>query len=438
MLKGEWSGGAGQRFGFVLIVLFWTALGEDLPGGGWRFWYEQELFGMPAYYFYLAATLALLLPLLLPTPSRALISALRSARLTPWVVVAWAALVLALIRALVDGAPDPFVDWRDLFVLAVVAAMAFRWLAAQPWRNWALIDIAVGYGLVSLVYLAIWAFGGGVTILGVRVPTFHSALLYMNVFAGLALVLVWATTIRQAPVAYGVLVRLGAITNSVVVLLSLRRSWWLAWGVGMAVVLYSLLKRRWERGRGALGLSLALVGVVVAAFVLLGTETVLARLESFLPGSDNEFSATNEDHFNDIRDAIQVVGREPIIGYGIGQFYETNLTANWKSESFDVHNALLHAWLKFGLIGAAAYLGFHIAWIRSSWRLSRSDDTFAPGLAAAALYIAGNMLGTVVGTWPYRSVQLAIFHGLLLAGLALGVCAREPRESVSREMISVG
>src|SRR5690606_34231584 len=113
---------------------------------------------MPAYYFYLAATLALLLPLLVPTPSRARISALRGARLTPWVVGAWAALVLALIRALVDGAPDPFVDWRDLFVLAVVAAMAFRWLAAQPWRNWALIDIAVGYGLVSLVYLAIWAF----------------------------------------------------------------------------------------------------------------------------------------------------------------------------------------------------------------------------------------------------------------------------------------
>ena len=303
----------------MLVVLFWTALGEDLPGGGWRFWYEQEFLGIPTYYVYLAATLALLLPFTLATPRVSLISALSKARLVPWILVAWAAVVLALVRAILDGAPDPFVDWRDLFVLAVVAAMAFRWLSAQPWRDWVLIDVAIGYGLVSLVYLVIWALGGGVTVFGLRVPTFHNALLYMGVFGGLALVLVWATTIREAPVLYGALVRLGAVTNSVLVLLSFRRSWWLAWGVGMAVVLYSLLRKRWESGRGALGISLALLGMVVAAFVILGTETVLARLESFLPGSENEFTATNEDHFNDIRDALQVVSRQPIIGYGIGQ-----------------------------------------------------------------------------------------------------------------------
>ena len=435
MLKGEWSGGSAGRICFVLVVLFWTALGEDLPGGGWRFWYEQEFLGIPTYYVYLAATLALLLPFTLATPRVSLISALSKARLVPWILVAWAAVVLALVRAILDGAPDPFVDWRDLFVLAVVAAMAFRWLSAQPWRDWVLIDVAIGYGLVSLVYLVIWALGGGVTVFGLRVPTFHNALLYMGVFGGLALVLVWATTIREAPVLYGALVRLGAVTNSVLVLLSFRRSWWLAWGVGMAVVLYSLLRKRWESGRGALGISLALLGMVVAAFVILGTETVLARLESFLPGSENEFTATNEDHFNDIRDALQVVSRQPIIGYGIGQFYETNLISDWKTESFDVHNALLHAWLKFGILGAAGYLGFHITWIRSSWRASKASAIPSPGLAAAALYLAGNMLGTIVGTWPYRSVQLAIFHGVLLTVLAIAVT--EGRDSSRMELVSV-
>src|SRR5690606_26601761 len=126
----------------------------------------------------------------------------------------------------------------------------------------------------------IWALGGGVTVFGLRVPTFHNALLYMGVFGGLALVLVWATTIREAPVLYGALVRLGAVTNSVLVLLSFRRSWWLAWGVGMAVVLYSLLRKRWESGRGALGISLALLGMVVAAFVILGTDRKSTRLNS--------------------------------------------------------------------------------------------------------------------------------------------------------------
>ena len=420
--QGDWvRGHRAKRIGFVAVVLFWTAVGEDLPAGGWRFWYGREIIGVPAHYFYLAGGMALLLPFILGTPRRSLIAALTRTRITPWVLVAWAAVTIALTRAIVDSAPDPFVDWRDLAVVAVVAAVALRLLAAQPWRRWALTDLAIGYGMVAIPFLVAWLMGYGVSILGVRIPTFHSALLYMAVFASLALVLVWSTSINSAPPGYRFLVRLGAVTSSALVVLSFRRSWWLAWAVGMVAVLYILLRRRWSSTRGALSVSVLLAGVVIAAFLFLGTEIVVARLASFVPTADNEFTATNEDHFNDIRDALAVVSREPVLGFGIGKFYETNLISDWKTESFDVHNAFLHAWLKFGILGAIAYLGFHVAWVRASWQESRVESAASPALTATAFYVAGNLIGTVVGTWPYRSIQLAIFHGILLAGLALAV-----------------
>jgi O-antigen ligase len=411
------------RVAFVIVVLLWTAVGEEHAAGGWRFWYGVEFRGVPSHFLLLGATVLLLSPYVLSTPRWSLTTRLKETGLWPWLALAWIALVVALFRAILTGAPDPFVDWRNLVVFAGVGALFARWLAAQAWRSWVLSDVAIGFGLVAIPHLVAMAMGGGTSVFGVRTPTFFGPLLYMAIFASITLTIVWSTSIRSVPIGYRALVRVSAVASTLLVILSFRRSFWLAWGIGMVAALYLLLRPRWASPRGVIGLASALLVGVVAGYLYLGADNVSARLISFLPSADNEFSATNEDHVNDLIDALDVISAEPIFGYGIGRPYETNLIAEWKTDSFEVHNAVLHAWLKFGLLGAVVYLGFHLRWMRSMWDISRVDLPASPMLAAAAIYLGAGLVATMVGTWPYGSTQMAVFHGVLLAGFAVSVPA---------------
>ena len=96
-------------------------------------------------------------------------------------------------------------------------------------------------------------------------------------------------------------------------------------------------------------------------------------MDSFSPTSESVYSTTNQDHLNDLLEAWEEIRASPIVGLGIGRFYETPLLTPWKETSFEVHNALLQVWLKFGLIGLIAFLGFHLAWGRASleWLIPR-------------------------------------------------------------------
>lgn len=409
---------AGKRAAFVAVIVLWTAVGQEFAEGGWRAWFGPEIMSIPAHYFYLAGTFLLLAPYLLAAPRWSLASALRRMRLLGWVAVGWLALVIALLLAILSAAPNPFADWRNLALTALVAALAGRWLHAQPWHRNALTDLAVGFGLVSAAHLGVFVAGGGASVLGVRTPVFYGPLLYMAVFASITLIFSW-TIFAQAKFSplESLLVRVGAISSSMLVILSFRRSFWMAWAVGMVGVAYIWFRSRTKNPKGALTLGVILIAGLVTAFTSLGTDNIATRLESFLPGADNEFAATNEDHVNDLVDAWRVITVEPVFGYGIGRVYPTELIAEWKTESFEVHNAILHVWLKYGVLGAIAYLGFHVGWIRAAWRAGRYGGVGV--LMALAAYLAAELTATMVGTWPYGSTHMSVFHGVLLACTAV-------------------
>lgn len=421
---------AARRVAFVTVVVLWTAIGQEFAEGGWRAWFGPEIMSIPGHYFYLAATILLLAPYLLATPRWSLVSALKRMRLWRWLAIGWLALVVALLLAILTAAPNPFADWRNLALTALIAALAGRWLHAQPWSRSALTDLAVGYGLVSAVHLGVFLAGGGASVLGVRTPAFYGPLLYMAIFSSITLIFSWTIfpQSRFTPVE-SFLVRFGAVSSSALVILSFRRSFWMAWAVGMVSVAYLWFRSRTKNPKGALTLGVLLVAGLVVAFTAIGTENVATRLESFLPGADNEFAATNEDHVNDLVDAWRIIAAEPVFGYGIGRVYPTELIAEWKTESFEVHNAILHVWLKYGLLGAIAYVGFHVGWIRAAWKAGRYAGIGV--LTALAVYMVAELTATMVGTWPYGSTHLSVFHGVLLACTA--VAYTKPDRAVSRE-----
>ncbi len=409
-----------NRVVFVGVVVAWTAIGEEFPAGGWRGWFGTEIMSMPAHYFYLAGTLVLLSPYLLATPRWSLVASLRELRLWRWLVAGWLALIISLAVAIVTAAPNPFADWRNLVLTGVIAALAGRWLASQRWRDRALTDLAIGYGLVSAIHLAGFFLGSGTAVFGIRTPTFYGPLLYMAVFSSIVLVLTWVTWARH-PVSpiYGMAVRFGALASTLLVLLSFRRSFWLAWALGMVGVVFFMLRARWSNPKGLFSLGAVMMVGLTVSFVSLGTENVATRMESFLPGADNRFAATNDDHVNDMIDAWNVITVEPLLGYGIGRPYPTELIAEWKTDSFEVHNSVLHVWLKYGLLGMVAYLGFHLGWIRRLWGTLGLQGAVVPSLAGLAIFLASEFVATLIGTWPYGSTHLSVFHGVLLGFTAL-------------------
>jgi O-antigen ligase len=160
----------------------------------------------------------------------------------------------------------------------------------------------------------------------------------------------------------------------------------------------------------------------VGGYLAFGAETFTDRLASFLPGSQSSFSATNTDHINDIIDAYHAGRDNILLGLGMGHYYETTLITRWKTESFEVHNAVVQAWLKFGLLGAIAYVAFHFRWALAALRAPVSDDAERHSLVAVGIYIGAEFVSMLSATWPYNSFQQAVHHGLLL-GAVLAVAA---------------
>ncbi len=234
--------GAGARVGFALIVVMLTWVGEEFPSINPRpWWYQQEILGLPLHYPLLAGTLVLLAPIVIRTPVFPFSRSLRSAGLWRWSVAAVVAIALSLAVGLLRQSVELFADWRNLAVLAVVAAVVARWLADQPWRRWVITDMAIAYGVMSTLSLANWALGRGTVFFGVRVPNWYFNNLSLAAFAALVATEFWLDQRDgTAGPAYRRALGWAAISSTLVVALSFRQ-------VPVAVV------GRWHECRGLEG-----------------------------------------------------------------------------------------------------------------------------------------------------------------------------------------
>ena len=363
-----------------------------------------------------------------------------------------AATAVAMIFGWLHGGTNLFFDWRALALGVGMYGVFAAWVQTPAEARSAMQlfagCMAVRIGLIYATYLR----GGGDVIVGVRIPLFDGPTLSAIVFT--AVLALW-----MSDCARGGWRRLQWMSLStaafVLVLLCFRRTFWAE--LGIATFLLLLMQKRW-RARKLLFAS----AIFVAGAVMLGPNFVERMQSMDFTTDESEFSQGNPDHVGEVLDAWDEVQRQPLLGIGLGRSYPTLRIQNWKEESVMVHNAPLHVWLKYGLMGLSFYVWFHFAlfrWLHQQCntppaatedpgprishramasslpspdhRTAQSNEKRAWTGAALAYLTAQFVVSLGFTPWPYSSTQSTILTAFVLAVAIAGtnLCQFQPSPS---------
>lgn len=359
------------------------------------------------------------------------------------------AIAIGMIYGGLHGGTNLFFDWRAL-ALGVGMYGVFAAWAQTPVQARTAIYLFAGYMAlrIGLIY-ASFLMGGGDVIVGVRIPVFDGPTLSAIVFtAVLALLMSDHAGGAWRKLAWTSL----SAASYLLVLLCFRRTFWAELGVATALMLLLQKRRR--------GLKLLLMLATVVTVAVIPGPDFYERMRSmdFTTG-ESEFSQGNPDHVGEVLDAWEQVQRQPLLGIGLGRSYPTLRIQDWKEESVMVHNAPLHVWLKYGLMGLGCYVWFHFRlfrWLRRRYAMAAHSERTGlsaefeqsraftarlkpypfttsslnpvqpfsqpmqslhqPWLGAALVYLAAQFAVSLGFTpWPYSSVQCTILIAFILA-----------------------
>jgi hypothetical protein len=158
-------------------------------------------------------------------------------------------------------------------------------------------------------------------------------------------------------------------------LLSYRRSFWIAAVLGLLLVLLLGTSRR---GRRVLIPSVLLVGlaIYVVGSIEFQAQTPLAtRVQSLAPSRIQQ-NAEDRYRLDERVNVIAEIKREPVEGLGYQRGWVASarpLPVEHVDGRLYVHFALLWWWLKMGVLGAATYLSLLAAGVVLSWRTWRRN-----------------------------------------------------------------
>jgi O-antigen ligase len=211
-------------------------------------------------------------------------------------------------------------------------------------------------------------------------------------------------------------------------LLSYRRSFWIAAVLGLLIVLLiGLQRRRW------LNMIPGFVAVAFALWLSLGTGVIggevhgpiAERAESLSPA---KIEGNEEDRYRigERRNVIAQLGQDPItgIGFAVPWVARYPLSVDREGSRTYVHFTALTWWLKLGILGLLAYLWIMGTVIWSSYRVWREHSD--PWLQAVGLAMVGAFIGLVLaettasftGVTPRLTAVFAVAAGIVLAMLA--------------------
>lgn len=215
------------------------------------------------------------------------------------------------------------------------------------------------------------------------------------------------------------------------------RSAWLAAAGALAVLLAVRLQGAWRH--------LILTGSLVAVVLVAVTQW------DHILGFQRETSASDTRHSVSQRTSFAYVSwrmfqQRPILGYGLGQFYEAKKTfladrsRDYELESIrglQHHNTFLSLLTETGMVGLALFLAVLVAWARSAWLLCRSSLASdwvrgfgAMTLALLAAYAASAMFHDL--TLSPADQTLLFFAAAVTVGLrpyALGFASGHTSEA---------
>jgi O-antigen ligase len=329
-----------------------------------------------------------------------------------WALLLSAAIALSMVHGSLAGGTELFFDWQGLAVGAAFMFLVYQLVRTRPEAVRVAAFALIAVLAARAVYALAMFFSGssGVTLQGVRIPVFDGPTLSNTVFVLIAagcLAVGWKTgSVNSRLVCAG-----AAAIALLLVVLAFRRTYWGEAFVGLVAILLIFNKRRLS----------ALLTIVALAVVLLpylpGEFRLRAASANPFADDKNRYTVTNEDHLNDLRDAWDVIKQDPVLGYGLGRPYETERITNWKFTSWGVHNAILHVWLRYGLLGLISYVALHLVVLRWLHRLSRrfpSDSFERWWLIAAFSYVTATFVVSLFASpWPFGATQ----NSLLILGM---------------------
>jgi O-antigen ligase len=324
------------------------------------------------------------------------------------------ATALSIGYGLANGGSELFYEWRNVALGLAVAFMARQILErlSPPTALRVLFTLLAGRGVWLL---ARWLLNGGVEPFGGPIwdgPTLSS--LVAATALGVALL-----HLADSLGPRGVIVLLATAASATVVIAAFRRTYWIELAVLFGVLLLAARRQstsfRWRLSAVTAGL--AVMVVIMSTLAAIPAEIFMLRVQSVIAPLDttNTLADTNSFHIADVQDAIDIIKESPIFGIGQGRPYRTQLLAPWIPESWGVHNAILHVWLRFGLLGLVAYLWFHFSVFRWLWHTGASSRVLAVPNAILAYWVATFVPGLGLSPWPYGALQNTALLGILAA-----------------------
>ena len=276
---------------------------------------------------------------------------------------------------------------------------------------------------------------GGVA--GAEASTFYEPT--MNFLMVVVLLGITVALLRKVPVPRWVLVA-GPILL-VTVVLSYRRSFWIAVVLGLALVLVVATGRR---GRPWLVLGAAAVALSLYLALSVGgttdtTNPVLTRAESLSPSKLTQ-SSGDRYRLDEQRNVLAELRDHPFTGLGLGVPWAIRypLSENHVGGQLYTHVTPLWYWLKLGPLGVAAYLWLWGTAVLTAYRVWRRGRD--PRVRTAALALAAGYLGLMVAelTGPFTGIDVritlvvAMTFGWLIAAWAGSSSEASAPESAQR------
>jgi O-antigen ligase len=306
-----------------------------------------------------------------------------------------AALAFGVVAGL--GAQDP-PSMGDLFhrITHVGYLIALPFLSVNVMRDTHALKLfiaaAAGLGAVKGItglYASLSGAGGAVED---EIATFLSPfpnLLMLTFILGTA-----AALVRRVELPTWVYVT--APIATVALVLSYRRSFWIALAFTLIVVLIVASRRR---GRAVLAVAALIAALTLAAGLTIGSSddpsgSPLAQRAKTIAPSGIGSNRGDRYRLDERRNVIENIESSPVTGIGLGVNWSVNHPLAEDHDRRYAHVAVLWFWLAFGLLGVVAYLvliGSGLWTAVQTWR--RHAD---PLVQVAAIAAFGMILGLIV------------------------------------------
>jgi O-antigen ligase len=333
-----------------------------------------------------------------------------------------AALAAGVVTGYFAGA-DPVelylicVRFAHLLLLPVLVVNVVRGTGAL--RTFA-AGAAVLAGYKAVTGLAAIGAGAGFSVEGGTITFYEPTanwLLLMLILAGAA---AWVGKVQLPAWVWTLLpLALGAL------LLSYRRSFWVAAAFALVLVLVVASRQRLRTALAilAVGLFLAVVGTSAVGSTDQLPSPIVERAESLRP---DRITSDSGDRYriDEQRNVIEEIRRHPVTGLGLAVPWAVRHPLAQEHDRKYTHVVVLWFWLKLGLLGVAAYAWLMVVGLAASWSVWRRhpDGVVRVGALAAmgslvALAIV-ELTASFTGVEPRLTTALGAVLGWLAAAHA--------------------